>query len=166
MTLKQLFEEKNIHLVFEISIILKGLHALLEVVGGIAIFFISQEFLLQVVTAITQDELTGDPNDFFSNYLVNVIQNFSTGSQHFASWYLLSHGVIKGLLVIGLLKEKLWSYPLAIVVFTLFIVYQLVRYTHTGSVWLLLLTVLDLVIIALTWHEYQYMMKIKSAPQI
>ncbi len=154
---KQLIEEKNIHLIFEISIILKGLHALIEVIGGIATYFISQQFLLAVVTAITQDELAQDPNDSFSNYLITSVQHFSIGTQHFAALYLLSHGIIKGFLVVGLLKEKLWSYPLAIVVFTLFIVYQLFRFSHTHSIWLLVLTFLDIFIIILTWHEYNYM---------
>jgi len=37
----------------------------------------------------------------------------------------------------------------------LFLVYQIYRYSHTHSVWLLALSILDLFVIVLTWLEYQ-----------
>nr|WP_258171938.1 DUF2127 domain-containing protein [Burkholderia contaminans] len=43
------------------------------------------------------------------------------------------------------------------IVFGLFIGYQVYRFTFTHSVWLLLVTALDIVVIALTWHEYRYL---------
>ena len=73
--------------------------------------------------------------------------------------YLLSHGVIKAVLIVGLLREKLWYYPVAIIVFVSFILYQLYRFNHTHSIWLLLITLLDIVVIWLTWHEYRYLQK-------
>ena len=51
----------------------------------------------------------------------------------FAAIYLLSHGVIKVVLVASLFRELLWAYPAAIVVFTLFIVYQLYPYALIGQ---------------------------------
>jgi Predicted membrane protein (DUF2127) len=53
--------------------------------------------------------------------------------------------------------RRLWYYPVAIIVFALFIAYQLYRYTFSHSVWLLLITALDIIVIALTWHEYRFM---------
>jgi uncharacterized membrane protein len=41
-----LLAEKNIHLVFETSLIFKGLFALLEIIGGIAAYWVSQHALL------------------------------------------------------------------------------------------------------------------------
>ena len=49
------------------------------------------------------------------------------------------------------------------VAFGLFIAYQLYRYTYTHSIWLLLFSVLDLGVIALTWHEYRYIKQRMSA---
>ena len=152
-----LHAEKNIHLVFEISLIGKALFALLEIVGGILAYFISQALLLRVVTALTQDELVDDPHDFVANYLLHTAQNFSVGTQHFTALYLASHGIIKLFVIVGLLREKLWYYPLALVVFGLFIIYQLYRFSFTHSPWLLVLTVFDLAIMGLTWHEYRYL---------
>jgi uncharacterized membrane protein len=155
--IKKLFEEKYLHLFFEVSLILKAVFAAFEILGGIFAYFVSQHFLLSVVGAITADELAEDPRDLVSNYLLHSAQNLSISTQHFTAFYLLSHGVIKLFVIIGLLRNKLWYYPTALVVFGLFIVYQLYRFSFTHSIWLLLLTVLDLVVMWLTWHEYRYL---------
>jgi uncharacterized membrane protein len=68
---------------------------------------------------------------------------------------LLSHGLIKLLLAAGLLSEKLSAYPVAIAVFVLFAIYQLYQFYFSHSSLLMLLTVFDLVVIVLTWHEYR-----------
>jgi uncharacterized membrane protein len=75
---------------------------------------------------------------------------FSTTTQHFAAYYLLGHGVVKLWLIVGLLKMRLWYYPVAIVVFGLFAVYQLYRFSFTHSLSLVLITVLDLAVTVLT----------------
>jgi uncharacterized membrane protein len=162
--LKKLFEEeKYIHLVFEVSLILKGILAALEIIGGIVAYFVSQQFLLSVVTFITQDEFAEDPRDLLANYLVHAAQHLSISTQHFMALYLLSHGVIKLFVIIGLLQQKLWYYPTALVVFGLFIVYQLYRFSFTHSPWLLVLTVLDIIVMWLTWHEYSYLRRTNAA---
>ncbi len=53
--------------------------------------------------------------------------------EHFMAIYLHSHGIIKLLAVGSLLKNKLWRYPLSIVVFGGFIVYQIYRFTLTRA---------------------------------
>ena len=149
--------EKYIHLVFDISLWIKGVFALSEIIAGVAAYFVSQQFLLGIVQWVTADEFAEDPHDLISNFLLHSVQNLSIGAQDFAAIYLLAHGIIKLWLIVGLLRKKLWYYPVAIVVFGLFIVYQLYRYTFTHSVLLLLITVLDLIVIGLTWHEYRYL---------
>lgn len=160
--IEKLLEEKNIHLAFELSLILKGIIALFEIIGGILAYFISQHFLLQVVLAITQDELTEDPKDFIAHYLIQSAQSLSISSQHFAALFLFSHGAIKMFLIVGLLQKKLWFYPAAIVVFGLFIIYQLYRFSFTHSPWLLFITLLDVIVIWLTRHEWKYLRKMSE----
>ena len=80
----------------------------------------------------------------------------------FTAYYLASHGIVKLFVIIGLWRKKLWYYPTAIVVFASFIVYQLYRFNFTHSIWLLVLTVLDVVVIWLTWHEYKYIKRTNS----
>jgi len=152
--------EKKLHLAFQISLVLKGLFALGQIIGGIVAFFVSKEFLLRTVTVLTEDELSDDPHDLVANYLLKAAQNFSFSTQLFVAIYLLSHGALKLWLIVGLLRKKLWYYPLAIGVFVLFIVYQLVHYSFTYSVWWLLITAVDIIVIGLTWHEYKYLRRL------
>jgi uncharacterized membrane protein len=86
-----------------------------------------------------------------------LAQQFSISTQYFTAFYLFSHGVVKLFLIAGLLRERLWYYPLAMIVFAFFIMYQLYRFSFTHSVWLFVITILDMVVIWLTWREYKYL---------
>jgi len=147
--------ERCVHLAFQIGLWAKVLFALTEIAGGIAALLVTQHFLVAAANLITHGELVEDPNDLIANYLLHAVHNLSVGSREFGGIYLLSHGAVKLWLVVGLLRERLWYYPTALVVFFLFIVYQLYRFTETHSVWLMLVTFVDLVVIVLTWHEYR-----------
>lgn len=159
INLKKLFDEQNIHVAFEISLAFKAALSVLEIAAGIFAYFITKQFLVDLVLAVTRLELTEDPGDFVANYLLHAAQNLSISSQHFTAFYLLSHGVIKLWLIIGLWRKKLRYYPVAIVFFSLFIVYQVYRYSFTHSVGLLFLTALDAVVIGLTWLEYRHLQR-------
>ena len=152
--------EKNIHRAFEIGVILKGIHALLEIVGGSLLVFVSTNTFANIVASLTQEELTEDPKDLVANYLLSSARHFSVNAQAFAAWYLLSHGIIKLLLVVGLLKKQLWAYLASLVVLGLFILYQIYRYSFTHSIWLVSLSIFDLIVLWLIWHEYQRMRKV------
>ena len=147
--------ERRIHQIFEISILLKGAHALIECIGGLVLAFVSTDAIKGLVNALTQEELTEDPNDFVATHLLSLAQNFTVSTQRFYAFYLLSHGVIKLLLVAGLLRNKLWAYPVSLVVLGLFIVYQLYRFSYTHGVGLIVLTVFDVIVMGLIWHEYR-----------
>lgn len=150
-------KERRIHQVFVIGVLLKGAHAAVECVGGLALALTNNRAIQDMVARATQSELIEDRRDFVANHLLAWANGFSIETQHFYAWYLLSHGVVKIALVTGLLLRKLWAYPTTIVVLGLFIVYQLYRYTETRGAGLLLLTALDVIVVGLTWHEYRLM---------
>jgi uncharacterized membrane protein len=147
--------ERYIHRVFEFSVILKGAHALIECIGGVALYAVSTSAIAALVRNATQSELIEDPNDFIATRLLQAAQGLSLSSKEFYAFYLLSHGLVKLLLVIGLLRNRLWSYPASLVVLGLFIVYQLYRYSYTHALGLIVLTVFDVSVLALIWHEYR-----------
>ncbi len=146
--------EKIVRQIFDASLFVKGVYSLLEIIIGFVALFISQATVIRFVIFLTRNELSEDPKDFISNYLLSSAKNLSVSTRHFVAFYLLSYGLIKCLLILGLFKKKLWAYPLSIVVFFLFGLYQMVRFTNTHSLWLLGLTLLDVLIIILTWYEY------------
>lgn len=151
--------EHRIHQVFRVSVILKGLHALTEIAGGLLFYLLSAPSILNWVNLLTQEELTEDPRDFVATHLLSAAQHLTGATQTFYAFYLVSHGLIKVVLVAGLLREKLIAYPLSLIALGAFIAYQLYRYSYTHSFGLILLTIFDLIVIVLVWHEWRLLRK-------
>ncbi|MER8993407.1 DUF2127 domain-containing protein [Mesorhizobium sp. M0482] len=156
-------DERRIHQIFELSVWLKGLHALIECVGGILLYVVTTDAIASWVNTFTQEELIEDPNDFIAGYLSQMASHFSVASKEFYAFYLLSHGLIKLLLVVGLLRGKLWSYPASLAALGAFMIYQVYRYSYTHSFGLLVLTVFDAVVMVLIWHEWKVVRQHKPA---
>ena len=151
--------EHRVHQIFRISVILKGLHALTEIAGGLVFYMVSAQAVLDWVNLLTQEELTEDPRDFLATHLLSAAQHLTGGTQSFYAFYLVSHGLIKVALVVGLLREKLIAYPLSLFALGAFITYQLYRYSYTHSFGLILLTIFDLIVVVLVWHEWRLLRK-------
>jgi uncharacterized membrane protein len=126
--------EPRIHRIFEVSVLLKGAHAVIECIGGLALALASTTSIAGWVNRLTQDELIEDPNDFIATHLLSMAQEFSVNTKNFYAFYLLSHGIVKLAVVVGLLRNKLWSYPASLVVLALFVIYQIYRFYYTQSV--------------------------------
>ena len=147
--------EKYLHEVFELSVLIKGFLALLETLGGFTLFFLNKNFFLTLILNLTHEELADGSNHFVINYLIQHLQNLSISTQYFTAFYLLSHGLIKLFLIIGLLKNKHWAYPTAIVVFSFFTLYQFYLMLVSPSLSIFTITILDLIMIGLTYHEWK-----------
>jgi len=156
-------DEHRIHQIFEVSVWLKGVHALIESIGGILLYVVTTGTIASWVNALTADELIEDPNDFIAGHLSQMASHFSIASKEFYAFYLLSHGLIKLALVIGLLRGKLWSYPASLAALGLFMIYQVYRYSYTQSFGLLVLTVFDAAVMVLIWHEWRIVRQHKPA---
>jgi uncharacterized membrane protein len=154
-----------LHAGFEIGILLKGVHAALEIVGGVLLWFLSPESLSKIVRLLTQNELAEDPHDLLANIMLKATEHYSLSTQHFGVLYLLSHGGIKVVLVLLLWRKKLWAYPLAVAALVLFIIYQTLRWTTTHSAFLVAFTALDAIMIWLTIVEYRRIRHVESGPR-
>ncbi len=111
------------------------------------------------MNALTQAELVEDPRDLVATHLLAAAQGLTGSTQSFYAFYLLSHGLVKIVLVIGLLREKPIAYPASLVAMAAFIAYQLYRYSYTQSFGLIVLTVFDLIVMVLVWHEWRLLRK-------
>jgi uncharacterized membrane protein len=149
-------KEEQLHLLFKIGVVLKGIDGALEAFAGFALLFTTTASLRNLVDWLTAGELQEDPTDFVANHLVDFFHHLTINTKYFASIYLMIYGVAKVGLVAGLLRGKLWAYPVALIVLGLFLCYQIYRLSHTHSIGLALVSLLDLVILALIWRDYQY----------
>jgi len=75
--------EQRIHRIFEVSVLLKGAHAVIECIGGLALAFVSTTSIVGWVNRLTQDELIEDPNDFIATHLLSMAQKFSVDTNNF-----------------------------------------------------------------------------------
>ena len=148
-------KDKLLHWCFRVAILFKGLDGLFELIGGLLFLFASQPAMTNWVFRVTQSELIEDPDDLLAGSLRHAFAHFSTGSKIFVAVYLLGHGVVKLLLVVGLWLEKHWVFPVSALALLGFIAYQLFKLAHHFSVGLTSLTVLDAVVLGLIWREYR-----------
>lgn len=149
-----------LHKGFEVGILLKAIDGVLEIIGGILLIFLNPSRLNKLVAWLTQRELSEDPRDVVANFLLRLSSKFTVSVEYFGVFYLVSHGIVKLVLIIFLWKRKPWAYPLTIVSLILFIIYQIYRYTLQPSSGLVILTIFDIVMIILTFIEYK---RIKNA---
>ena len=149
---------------FRCSIALKGLHALLETVLGFTLFAIPRRAINDIVWRIGRiDLISRNPHDLIGSPLRHLGESLVGDGRHFAAIYLLSHGVVKLILVIELFRNRLWAYPLMVVMLSAFIGYQSYRYSLTHSSLMMLLTIFDLAVVGLAWLEYREQLRLRAA---
>ncbi len=94
---------------FRVSIILKGMHACLELIGAFLILLLNKSILTNWVHVLTYGELLEDPKDYLVTLLLRFVQTFSSNVKLFLFFYLFFHGAVKLSLIYGLLKKKFWG---------------------------------------------------------
>ncbi|TZF90143.1 DUF2127 domain-containing protein [Cognatilysobacter lacus] len=158
--------EMWLHRLFLVGVWLKGLMGGIQTIGGSVLLLVDSHWITAAAVYITHPELAEDPHDALSLFLRHSATSLASGSKTFAAVYLFVHGLIKLLLVAGLMRRKLWSYPASLWVLGAFVAYQLNRYVATRSPWLLILTAIDVAVIALVWHEWRHRVKHGFEPAV
>jgi uncharacterized membrane protein len=154
-----------LHGTFEIGITLKCIDGVVQVLSGLLLLLFTPESLQSWIQTAFQHVFGLGPHGRLASELLKTALDFAGSARLFAGVYLISHGVIKIGIVTALWMNKLWAYPLAILVFAGFIVYQAYRYSFTHSGWLIWLSVFDAAVVWLTWREYQAQKPARPAPE-
>jgi len=142
------------HLIYKIGIALKAVIGVIEVVAGTAFLFMSHAAIYSLINAVFEGKLGENSGDWFWQIVAAGLNDLSTSGEGVWAFVFLSHGIIKLLLIGGLWKERLWSYPTSAFVFTLFIFYQTYQLASFWSFALFAITALDVAIVALVLYEY------------
>lgn len=151
------------HSAFRAGIATKGFDGVLEMVGGVLLWFVKPSSFAWLET-FWLGVLAKSHHDFIAVHMLHMSERLTSTDPVFASFYLLSHGLVKVILAIALWMNELWAYPLAIAVFSAFCLYQVYRYTFTHSEALIWLTVFDIGVVILTWREYRLQATARKAP--
>lgn len=147
---------------YELGILIKGFDGLVELIGGVLLLTLSSGTILHITDSLTRSELGENPHDFLALHAQHIGQQLAQGHNGFAALFLLTHGAVKVGLVICLLLNKLWAYPLGLILLTLLLIYQVYQLVVGPGVGMVVLTVLDIIIIWLVWREWQ---KVKARGQ-
>lgn len=156
-------EERGLHDLFEVGILLKAIDGTLEIVGGMLLWFVSPATLTALVSYLFRGELIEDPKDWLVNLLLHLTHNLVGGLQAYAAILLIAHGIVKLSLIVGMVRKKLWAYPAAIIVFVIFIISQLYQLSLQYSLLLWAITVTDVLVVALIAHEYREVRRARAA---
>lgn len=148
-------QEDTIRRYFLAGILIKGLISFAEIVVGTLALFIPVSTVTDAALHLAQNELIEEPSDFLATHFSTFIQHLSLPSGTFIALYLLSRGLIKFLLIIALLKNKLWAYPSSLAVLGVLVSYQIYQIITSFSPFLVALTLFDLIVMWTIWKEYQ-----------
>ena len=140
---------------FKLALVVKGIDGAAELVGALVLLLISGETVNRLIGEILGRDLLGPPDGSLARHFVAGTAEFASGNRTFAIVYLALHGVLKLVLVAALLRKWVPAYPAAVVVLGLFVIYEVYRAFHTGSVLLPFLAALDIAIIVLVIREYR-----------
>lgn len=141
-------------LLYRFGLIIKGLDGLVELIGGLVLWLVPgwPLWLLTQLERTESDDRT--VRLLFAQWAGRLDAGLAAGPQLPIVLFLLSHGIVKIVLVYCLLKEYHWVYPYALGLLGLSALYQLFVLLQTRGLGLALLTAVDLVIVWLVWREW------------
>ena len=148
---------------YEIGIVIKGIDGILELIGGVLVLALSPQTISGITKSLTDRTLQENPHNFIATHVLHAGQHLASGHNLFAALFLLSHGLVKVVLVTCLLLNKMWAYPWALAVLVIFLLYQAYTLIVGPSFGMAFLTVLDIVIIFLVYREWQQQLREKTA---
>ncbi len=152
-------EIKTAHRVFKTITILKGIHALLEILLGIFLLILTKEFISSTIVVFVEGRFAGDPSGFIAQYITQFGIDLSLGIKLFFAFYFGIHGVVNFSLVYGITKRPSFAYPISLLIFIGFLIYESYSYFIFASLWLFLITFFDILFIGLLFYEYHHHLK-------
>jgi len=150
----QALQEATIRRYFWWSVFIKGAISLAEMVGGIFFLFVPVTLVVDLATDPLESWLTVHPGNFAGTHLLHLANEFTMFGGALIGFYLFTRGLIKLGLVVALLKDQLWAYPLSLLILGLFIIYQIYEIVTAHSVLMVIITIFDLVVVYLVWREW------------
>jgi uncharacterized membrane protein len=154
-----LLPEKDYHELFRIGILVKAADGCIEMCAGVFFYFVGYTTINTFFFSAFHEEIVENPRDAFWQFFINQWHAISLSGHAFWGLLFMAHGAIKMLLSIALLKNKLWAYPTAAAVFTLFVGYEIYSLTNQPSLFLWLITIFDAIVVILILHEYRHIKK-------
>ena len=101
--------EKEYLNLFKISLFIKGLSSIGEMLAGIFVWFTNKVFLVTFFLNFFQNDLSDNPRDHIATFIVNSAASFAVSSQYILGFYLFLRGLIKIFFIINLFRKKFFN---------------------------------------------------------
>jgi uncharacterized membrane protein len=150
---------------YEVGLAIKFIDGVFELAGGILVLALSASTIHGITRFLTESALQSDPHNFIATHIQKAGNHLASGHNIFAAAFLLTHGLVKVVLVVCLLLNKLWAYPWALAILGLFLAYQFYQLVTAPTFGMAFLTILDIFIIWLINREWQKVRHGDSAPK-
>lgn len=150
----KLLPEKDYRELFRIGILIKAADGFIEACAGVLIYFVNYSAIGAALFSVFHGEVTESPRDPFWGFLINEWHSLTLSGHTFWGLLFMAHGATKLALSVALLKNKLWAYPVAVAIFTLFVAFELYSFIGRPSLILGLITIFDAIVVGLILHEY------------
>ena len=145
-----------VHRAFWLSLFLKGLDGALQLLGGLVVILFEPGTLGKAYRWLTRFLMGKTSNNAEADFIKDAAHSFHISIEVLVCIYLLSHGIIKVLLVYGLLKEKLWVFPAALVGFGFFLtleIYRIYQHFYWAILVLMCIDVFVVTMVILEWRK-------------
>jgi uncharacterized membrane protein len=144
-----------LHIAYLIAIVIKGFDGLVETVAGLLIAIYGSSQVYEFAVWLTAPEIARHPESHAVHAIRHGAYGLAHSSHRFAIVYLLAHGILKLGLVINLLIEHLWIFPVSITVLLGFIAFMAAKLAAHWSPWLCAFAMFDLLTVALIANEWR-----------
>ncbi len=139
------------HKTFRVSVAAKIAIGFLEVLLGLFVLAVRPQDLADILNLLRS--LAG--SHVTINHLAGVVSAALIAGKFVTALYLLAHGIPKMLLGVALLKQKVWAYPLAMIILAGFVLFQVYLVGFRHSLLMLALAIGDGLIVWLVLKEYR-----------
>ena len=144
-----------LHIAFFVAIAIKGLDGFLEAVAGLIFAIAGSQRVYDFALWATAPELEHHPASRAVHAIRHGAYGITHASHRFVITYLLIHGLIKLALVVNLMIERLWVFPVSVALLLGFIAVMGVKLSHHWSNWLFAFAMFDVITVALVAHEWR-----------
>lgn len=157
MTITDIRHSKWFDTLYKIGVGIKGFDGMVELVAGLLLLFSpSTPHRLLQGAAAELGEHSGTVYQLFERTVIHLDAQLNGAVLAFVIIFLITHGVVKIVLVYCLLKKIYRAYPYGLTILIILLGIQVLPlFRHPGSLDLWLFTILDVAIIYLVWGEYQ-----------
>lgn len=147
--------EKDLLWFFDLALLLKAVNGGLEILVAALVLVVPPSLVLKITEFVTGGELAQDPDDPIIGAIRDAAVSFTVHTHYLLALYLVLHGAVKVLLVIGIFAKKKIAYPLFMIALVLFGSYEAYRGFVRQEFLLQVLALFDFTLLTLTAYEYR-----------